>query len=91
MSNLFSTKTGRQEDNSYTGKVLSAVRGVIADARNSTSLTEVSKSLGLESMTESQIGSLNTLDDWKRFIYEKGYSKAAEYTEKEYFAPTKVA
>ena len=60
MSNLFSTKTGRQEDNSYTGKVLSAVRGVIADARNSTSLTEVSKSLGLESMTESQIGSLNT-------------------------------
>lgn len=34
---------------------------------------------------------INTLDDWKRFIYEKGYSKAAEYTEKEYFTPTKVA
>lgn len=34
---------------------------------------------------------INTLDDWKRFIYEKGYGKAAEYIEKEYFAPTKVA
>ena len=34
---------------------------------------------------------INTLDDWKRFIYEKGYNKAAEYIEKEYFTPTKVA
>lgn len=34
---------------------------------------------------------INTLDDWKRFIYEKGYGKAAEYIEKEYFTPTKVA
>ena len=60
MSNLFSAKTGRQEDNSYTGKVLSAVRTVLNDVKSTTSLVEVSRNLGLESMNDGMIGQLNT-------------------------------
>lgn len=60
MSNLFSAKTGRQEDTSYTGKVLSAVRTVLNDVKSTTSLVEVSRNLGLESMNDGMIGQLNT-------------------------------
>lgn len=60
MSTLFSAKTGRREDNSYTGKVLSAVRNTLNDVKGTTSLIEVSRSLGMESMTEGQVGQLNT-------------------------------
>lgn len=60
MSTLFAAKTGRREDNSYTGKVLSAVRNTLNDVKGTTSLIEVSRSLGMESMTEGQVGQLNT-------------------------------
>ena len=60
MSTLFAAKTGRREDNSYTGKVLSAVRNTLNDVKGTTSLIEVSRSLGMESMSEGQVGQLNT-------------------------------
>lgn len=34
---------------------------------------------------------INTLDEFKKFIYEKGYGKAASYSEKPLYTPTKVS
>lgn len=34
---------------------------------------------------------INTLEEWKRFIYERGYGKGAQYTEQPYYKPTKIA